>query len=512
MSKNNFNLMLTFQKTGVHGSFCAMNGILSEISLEQYIRSINSNGNIENEKEITKRWKETFVEIINISEKLSELTLKIIGVSRKHAFSLHEKESNENDENNENNENHDVEDISGDKTDQIICSWLAMKELLTLLTNILQQVKFQYTYIIDKEHQIQKKDFLILPPDDIERIGRLMINLILNTRHKGVIERGEEQFERYCEILTEIQYKEISSLKTKWMNELFQTFFEYDTAVLRRSGALPPIFLSLLRTEKQGIAGETPKDGMIQTTINRLLEYARLNVVNEKNQELLQSFQLNLQKISTENTSIKSKIIKVFSSIPTDAAIDESTTIHSLNILRAIFRDSVLSKASSEYLLEGFLLSLYRYNANHWEIRNAGSLCYTTLISKTLFSKTKPDKRVVFVIARDFFNQIPGMYQFLLNFFGNQNTNHTFISQTYQQAEEKKSQENKLESNHYLHSPMLYPILLLLSSIHPNPFELPNEKYSMNPFKPYLFHCLSSQDFMIRNFSIENFSSFNLQK
>ena len=58
--------------------------------------------------------------------------------------------------------------------------------------------------------------------------------------------------------------------------------------------------------------------------------------------------------------------------------------LHSLNLLRTVFRDSVLAQEASVYLARALLLALAAFAHPFWAVRNSALMAYSAMLARAL--------------------------------------------------------------------------------------------------------------------------------
>jgi hypothetical protein len=136
--------------------------------------------------------------------------------------------------------------------------------------------------------------------------------------------------------------------------------------------------------------------------------------------------------------------------------IDASHSLHSAraSARRLIFNDTDIATDTSVYCAAGLRTAMQAFSATHWEVRNAASLAYGALLSRTLgFMNVRGggggagsgcNRRST--TGSDFFHRYPPLHGFLLSQL---------------QTAARSLDEGALH-------PSLHPVLMLLSRFRPS--------------------------------------------
>merc|ERR1719447_344717 len=153
------------------------------------------------------------------------------------------------------------------------------------------------------------------------------------------------------------------------------------------------------------------------------------------------------------------------------------TRVHSMNILRALYRDSRLGDAITSFLEGGVTVAITGFKASNWAERTAATLLFSALMTR-IFG-VKRDKEAVIsskncLTGKVFFQRHPGLHVFLIEQFVEGG-----------KAGSQKSYGVQQDS-------ALYPLLLLLARLFPSPTENVNNPYPLSAFLPFVKAASSS--------------------
>ncbi|KAJ1505285.1 hypothetical protein HMI54_006730 [Coelomomyces lativittatus] len=184
--------------------------------------------------------------------------------------------------------------------------------------------------------------------------------MMFQLRHRGALLAIYPTFLRVCDKLA--YHSELPKL---WINDILQKLGSIEVLLTRRSGGAPFVMLAAL----------TPKGchKYLDWTVRTLFQRC---------------------ETSTE------PVIQV----------------NNMNVLRRLFTDSQLSKATQIYVEQGFMLSFKSIHAKNWSLRNAGLMLFSTLINRE-FGTTKAHQHefvIKHVSGIHFFKRFPLFFDFLL--------------------------------------------------------------------------------------------------
>ena len=178
----------------------------------------------------------------------------------------------------------------------------------------------------------------------IQEISEFLVSLLLETKHRGAFEQAYVAFCSLVASLWRSSAPELHSLPTTLLEDLLKEIEEpgkrKSLCATRRSAGVPFIVQAV-------VVGEDG-DGTLRTTMARLL------------------------KLAKEGSS--------------------EARVHSLNILRALYRDSRLGDAVTSFLEGGVIVAITGFKAANWAERTAATLLFSALMTR-IFG-VKRDKEV----------------------------------------------------------------------------------------------------------------------
>ncbi|XP_048392441.2 thyroid adenoma-associated protein isoform X2 [Stegostoma tigrinum] len=308
----------------------------------------------------------------------------------------------------------------------LVCCWRSMKEVSLLLGFLCQNLPLQSTPDL--------KDGLLML-HQVGEIGEHFKCQLLQSRHRGAFELAYVGFVKLTEMLTSCKNSDLQKLPQQWLEEvLHEVKSSIPTSKLcatRRSAGIPFYVQALVSSEPRG-----SNMSLLKLTMKELISLA----------------------------------------IPSSICQDENVTIpqvHSLNILRALFRDTKLGENVIPYVAEGIQAAILGFTSPVWAVRNSSTLLFSALITRIFGVKRGKDEhsKKNRMTGREFFTRFPTLYPFLLK-------------QLEMVANTMDSDSGVLK----LH-PNLFLLLLVLGRLYPSPLDGTSSALSLAPFVPFIIRC-----------------------
>ena len=297
----------------------------------------------------------------------------------------------------------------------IISSWLLIKEIMMILATwisndilILNQQIFNYNYI--------------------QQIANEMMNILLKTKHNGLIEKTYRSFLLVCESI--MRAKDNNLLYT-WLNQFIIKIntITTDKNWIRRSAGLPYCFISILEAEPNH------SDGIL---------------LNNAMNSLISTISLTTTK-------------------------HWQSQVHALNIMRVIFQESALAINVMKYISKVLPLILKGFQHQEWAIRNASLLTCVAIFQRIKGNhhhnkNNHEHKKIIF--------QSNNHHQYLFNnnhliyICKNGMTYHEFFSNF------KEYQSYLIHKLTHSNSLILYPMLLFITNLTPSTISM-NKNYDI---------------------------------
>lgn len=327
----------------------------SLIGILQTLIYIISDLKFSKEKQYAAEWREWMEELVGTLEKICAMSVKIIaGIStgedsedgigvdcRGHIYF-------DNDE-----------QVTEDSHSLTVNCWLAVKGAAMLIATIVQHVELYP----DPQCRDELSPECILTFSQIEKLGDILLNVLLMTKHNGAIEKSAVGFNMLCKRLITCGVEKLANIPTKWIRYLLDGIGKEDLfSILRRSAGLPWTFAAIMKAEPTAL----PKK-LLPETMEYLLHVA-----------------LNKNNYSTNQI------------------------VNALNVLRFLFHDASLGTYVQQFVEDGFIVSLKGFSSTVWTIKNSSLMMYTALLHRS-FGDNDSNKTAI-----EFFTRYPRLRSFLL--------------------------------------------------------------------------------------------------
>ncbi|KAI8366706.1 putative death-receptor fusion protein-domain-containing protein [Radiomyces spectabilis] len=280
----------------------------------------------------------------------------------------------------------------------------------------------------------------LLTYDDLVTSGNLFRTLLTCIRHRGAFSAVYPAYVSLNTRLLNWNEPSIAQLPSKWLDENLASLTSSNISITRRSAGLPLCILAIISSEKSS------RKMLLERTMKHLLELASAEPPVDADQRI------------------------------------DLPQVHAYNILRTIFMDSKLGTSVLEYASDGFSLAINGFSSSSWAIRNCSVMLFSTLLQRTFGTKKTRDEHstVNKLTGREFFTRFPKLYPYLLK--------------ELTAAVEQLLQNSMAASIH----PGLYPILTLLSRMHPSVMDGFDKAMPMSNFIPLVMSCAASSIYKTR--------------
>ena len=304
----------------------------------------------------------------------------------------------------------------------LLCAWRSVKEISLFLGDLCKTFSTTGSNIVTSEQILDIASFLM--------------DLLSETKHRGAFEQAYVAFHTLCSSLWQSSHGELHSHPHQLLDDILYSINEgkkgakSSLCATRRSAGVPFIVQAVVSTEVDQTGS------VFRSTMQTLLNLAG------------------------------------------DQAADAESRVHSLNILRALYRDSKLGDLVTTFIEQGVKVAIVGFKASNWAERNAATLLFSALITRIFGVKREKDtlSNKNCLTGKVFFQRYPSLYQFFLDQF------EEFPSLS---SYPKNAGVLVLDS-------ALYPILLMLSRIFPSPSELMNNPFQLSAFLPFVRKCTGS--------------------
>ncbi|KAL0077011.1 putative death-receptor fusion protein-domain-containing protein [Phycomyces blakesleeanus] len=280
----------------------------------------------------------------------------------------------------------------------------------------------------------------VITYDDLVESGSLLRSLLTTIRHRGAFSAVYPAYVSLNSRLLASPMTDIARLPSEWLKENLESLTSSNISITRRSAGLPLCILGVVSSEKPN------KRDLLEMAMQRLFMLASVEAPSDADQKI------------------------------------DLPQVHAFNILRTIFMDSKLGTSVLKYASDGFSLSINGFSSPSWAIRNCSVMLFSTLLQRTFGTKKIKDEHSGLnkLTGREFFTRFPQLHPYLLK--------------ELDIAVKQLLADSMAASVH----PGLYPILTLLSRMHPSVMDGTDEVISMAPFVPLVMSCASSSIFKTR--------------
>ncbi|KAI9028199.1 putative death-receptor fusion protein-domain-containing protein [Phycomyces nitens] len=280
----------------------------------------------------------------------------------------------------------------------------------------------------------------VITYNNLVESGSLLRSLLTTIRHRGAFSAVYPAYVSLNSRLLASPMTDIAKLPSQWLKENLDSLTLSNISITRRSAGLPLCILGVVSSEKPN------KRDLLEVAMQRLFSLASVEAPFDADQKI------------------------------------DLPQVHAFNILRTIFMDSKLGTSVLKYASDGFSLSINGFSSASWAIRNCSVMLFSTLLQRTFGTKKIKDEHSGLnkLTGREFFTRFPQLHPYLLKELGI--------------AVKQLLADSMAASVH----PGLYPILTLLSRMHPSVMDGADEVISMAPFIPLVMSCASSSIFKTR--------------
>ena len=322
-------------------------------------------------------------------------------------------------------------DPSNDRLLVVNC-WLAVKEAALLLGAMLQCLPL----VADPERAL-------MPVAQVEAVGRLLMHVLLHTKHNGAIAKAQEGFGLVARRLLRCGIPQLVALPGAWLDLLLS-----DAGVrsrdagrtLRRSAGLPYAILALLDAEDR-----LQPQPLLRRCMAGLLDVAERAVSGTEGPDEATPGSPAADPAAGPPAGPDPSprpADDAASTDPDSAEAVEISRINALNVLKYIFDDTLLGPDVQPYIAPALLLCLRGFSHESWAVRNSSMMLYASLVQRAVGgARSHAHTSIV-----DFATRYPGLGPVFLD----------YLTQATREAGRRE-----------LH-PCLYPILLLFSALSPD--------------------------------------------
>ncbi|KAM9965165.1 hypothetical protein ACTFIW_004970 [Dictyostelium discoideum] len=497
----------------MHGLILSLRYIINEINFQEFDKN----------KEEKKQWRVLLAEIIELMKSISSIVLRVVAdlapegnnpnqllkvkdslpsslpsgviyddderlasnfsstlmVGNDDDNNIEEGDEEDEDEGNDEDENEN-EELSEDigKSEQnlkggigqiiTVCSWQCTKQISLILGTILDKVEMPTS---DEDDEV-----CMITTKQIEEIGHQFFTILLQSRHKGAIEKTYLGFQVLCATLMKSTNTKLSSLPSTWIGFLFERVKEQSLQITRRSAGLPFAFIGILTGESTTNQRVNHLLNHVMDSLLKLASGSDENINNNNNNN-------NTTDSGVENQDDQSNDLN---SIEKNIYLPQ---VHSINILKSIFRARAIIQELDQYLAVTLICVIKAFSSKSWSVRNSATMAFSVLVDRIIGTKKlKADSTIINTTTfYHFFSRMPIVYPFLLEYFKN---SLQFIKETSPLVEEGKIIQSTV-----------YAILVLFSRLQPSNIDHPNDLLAPAQFVPLISQCCQFSNYMVRQIS-----------
>ncbi|KYN05760.1 Thyroid adenoma-associated protein [Cyphomyrmex costatus] len=290
----------------------------------------------------------------------------------------------------------------------LLCSWRTVKEVSLLFGLLATKASIQTA----------ESPNGLLTVKQIENIMKHLVSLLCETKHRGAFEQAYVGFHQLCTRLWRLTDKSLNRLPMFWLYSILAHFTGfasgYTLCATRRSAGIPFMIQAVLSSEPKIQNSSETFASWIMTV---LLQFAQIKCTDSLHQSMM-------VVMHGHPIFSKSEFLILFEQIEekckkmTDHDLIE-IKIHSMNILRALFRHSQLGDITKNHIMNALMVACKNYEGAKWSERNAATLLFSTLIVRIFgVQRTKDHINLTTdnkMTARIFFERYPNLFHFILH-------------------------------------------------------------------------------------------------
>ncbi|XP_033219110.1 thyroid adenoma-associated protein isoform X10 [Belonocnema kinseyi] len=259
----------------------------------------------------------------------------------------------------------------------LLCSWRTIKE-----TSLL------FGYLTSKCPLYISESYLgLLSEDQVITIGEHFVTSLCETKHRGAFEQAYVGFEQMCKQLWRSKEEGLQQLPLVWLHYLFLDISglkngNFKLCSTRRSAGVPFMVQAIVSSALQ--KNDNSNNSVFHSVMGILFGFCQL-MDSETLFYDIQCIMYN-KTIFCQFKSVCDIPYSGYEMTSKDMKHDSNLTeikTHTLNILRALFKHSLLGDIVKEYISDGFKVAMRSYDGKSWAERNAATLLLGTLITRT---------------------------------------------------------------------------------------------------------------------------------
>ncbi|XP_011351393.2 thyroid adenoma-associated protein homolog isoform X2 [Ooceraea biroi] len=292
----------------------------------------------------------------------------------------------------------------------LLCSWRTVKEVSQLFGLLATKASIQTDSSSDG----------LLRKEQIEEIMKHLVSLLCETKHRGAFEQVYVGFHQLCTRLWRLTDTALNLLPLRWLHDILIGITGlmpgYSKLCATRRSAGVPFMIQAVLSSEPGTCDDF-KMSASHSVMKILLQFTEL----ESTINLWEKVRCIVYK-DTIFSQYKHLIEPLIENKHSDEEIKVEITqinIHSMNILRALFRHSQLRNMVKNYIANGLLVAFKSYDSKTWTERNAAALLFSALIVRIFgVQRTKDHINLTTdnkMTGKIFFERYSTLLPFILN-------------------------------------------------------------------------------------------------
>lgn len=301
----------------------------------------------------------------------------------------------------------------------LLCSWRTVKEVSQLFGLLATEASIQTA----------ESPNGLLTMEQIEKMMKHLVSLLCETKHRGAFEQVYVGFHQLCTRLWQLTDTTLNTLPMRWLHDILIGITGLmpgytKLCATRRSAGVPFMIQAVLSSEPK--IRNNSKVAAFPSVMKILLQFSQLETVDNLRQEV-KNIMYRDTNIFSEYEHLTESIIKSSDEYHAETIKLDITEIriHSMNILRALFRHCQFRNMTKNYIADGFIVAFKNYERT-WPERNAATLLFSALMIRTFgVQRTKDHINLTTdnkMTAKIFFDRYPNLLDFILSKL------HAFVS------------------------------------------------------------------------------------
>ena len=295
----------------------------------------------------------------------------------------------------------------------------------------------------------------------IEQAGTLLISLLTTLKHQGAAFAAHKSLQQIAARCYQSKDAAVRQFPSKWAQRMLteiSSFEKIRDSTLRRSTGYGLGFLSLMRSEP--LPSVVPRT-LCPFVLTRLVQLT-LPPGDEMHQQLT-SLNVAVGSFVDSLFFYPSQLSKLRNADAEHTAYDPRCRVHALNILRLIILDAPMATEVKPFIGDAIISSILGYNDFTWAVRNSATMVFSAAMLRVVDADKNARKKDVTsgnaITAIELFRLYPALSSFLFSVLQN-GVNEMEVDSNVQVEKSKGVTERLLH-------PAVFPVLLLISRLHP---------------------------------------------